>query len=240
MDYNLNILFGKNYLKNLFKKSDISICVSESIKQYFELKKSYVIYNGVLPMTDCEILFDKDDYFLFAGSLFPEKGIYQLLKAYVEFSKINLTTSLNICGTGNDENINRIKRIINQAGLKDRIKLLGYRNDVTKLLKKAKACIVASHYEAFGRITAEAMLLGCPVIGKASEGTLEIIKDERFGLLFNTEEELKNAMIYITEPANREKISMMINFSKERADLLFTQEELCKNILELYGNLKNK
>lgn len=237
-DYNLNILFGTSYLKKIFRKSDITICVSESVKKHFELTNGIVIYNGVASISDSEILFDKEDYFIFAGSLLPEKGIYELLKAFVEFSKINLTINLMICGTGNKENINRIERVINQAGLKDRIYLLGYRNDVTELLKKAKACIVASHYEAFGRITAEAMFVGCPVIGKASEGTLEIIKDESFGLLFNTEDELKNAMIYITDTANKEKISMMINFSKRKANLLFTQEELCKNILNIYDNLK--
>ena len=40
---------------------------------------------------------------------------------------------------------------------------------------------MASYNEAFSRINAEAMFMPCPVIGKPSEGTLELIQSEKFG-----------------------------------------------------------
>lgn len=239
-DYNLNILFGRKYFIKLLKKTDKTIFVSQSIQKYFKIQDGNVIYNGVMPKPVNQITFEKENYFIFAASLIPQKGVYDVLEAFVLFSKINNTTKLLICGTGNEENIKKIKKIIDDFGLQDRVKLLGYRNDILQLLKAAKACIIPSHYEAFGRITAEAMLLGCPVIGKASEGTLELIQDSRFGSLYNSKEELVHAMIFQGEPSNNAIISKMINAAKIRADKLFTQEQLCSNILEVYQSVSNK
>ena len=237
-DYSLNILYGRKHFVKLLNNSEQAICVSESVKEYFELKNAVVIYNGVMPKPTNEIIFEKEDYFIFAASLIPEKGIYDVLSAFIKFSKNNSSTVLVICGIGNDENNKKIKNIINEAGLNQRIQLLGYRTDILELLKKAKACIMSSYHEAFGRITAEAMLMGCPVIGKACEGTLEIIKEDRYGWLYSNEEELVNAMTFISEPINKEPIHLKIIEAKKRADSLFTQEKLCGKILNLYETIK--
>lgn len=237
-DYNLNILFGMKHLIKLFKKSDITICVSQSIKCFFQLDESIVIYNGVLSTTDDSLLFEKEDYFVFAGSLLPSKGIYDVLSAFISFSEQNNTTILKICGTGNEQNTKRIEAIIQEANLQHRIQLLGYRNDIVNLLKKSKGCIVASHNEAFGRITAEAMLMGCPIIGKATEGTLELIQSDTNGFLFTNETELLNSLLFLSNVENKEKITEKIISSKSRAELLFTQEILCKKMLEIYTTLK--
>ncbi|WP_312765415.1 glycosyltransferase [Epilithonimonas sp.] len=236
-DYNLNILYGRKYFIKLLKRSEKIICVSESIQKYFELKNASVIYNGVMPRSLDEINLEKENYFIFAASLLPKKGVYDVLSAFISFSKTNKDIELVICGTGNDENTTKIKNIIKDAGLEKRIKLLGYRSDVLELLKKAKACIVASHHEAFGRITAEAMLVGCPVIGKASEGTLEILQNDTYSLLYNTEEELTDCMTFMGSSRNTDAIKSKIIEAKKRADIAFTQEQLCENIQVLYKNL---
>lgn len=44
--------------------------------------------------------------------------------------------------------------------------------------------VIASRYEAFGRITIEAMLNELPVIGANSAGTAELITDGVTGLLY--------------------------------------------------------
>jgi glycosyltransferase involved in cell wall biosynthesis len=233
-DYNLNILFGIGYLKKLFSKSDKIICVSEAIKNYFGLEKSSVIYNGVMPTPTNNVLFEKENYFIFAASLFAKKGIYDLLAAFADFSEINPSINLIVCGTGDEENTSRITTIINNLGLQHRIQLYGYRSDLLELLRKAKACIVPSHSEAFGRITAEAMLMDCPVIGNSTEGTLEIIKDERYGYLYESQEELIKHMVFLSEFNNKEKIESKIISAKERAIEMFTQEKICDETYRVY------
>lgn len=236
-DYDLNILYGRKYLIKLFKRSEKIICVSESIKKYFELKNASVIYNGVMPRSLDDINLEKENYFIFAGSLLLKKGVYDVLSAFITFSKTNRDIKLLICGTGSDENIAMITNMIKDSGLEKRIKLLGYRSDVIELLKAAKACVVASHNEAFGRITAEAMLVGCPVIGKASEGTLEILQNETYGLLYKSEEELVDCMTFMGSYGNIRSIKSKIIAAKKKADIAFTQEQLCENIKVIYKNL---
>ena len=123
------------------------------------------------------------------------------------------------------------------AGLESRVKLFSYRKDVLDLLTKAKACVVSLHHEAFGRITDEAMLMGCPLIGNSSEGTSEIIIDEKFGLLFANEDELVKVMLFATDPINAEITNNKIAAAQERANVLFTQEKFSKNIEAVYNNI---
>lgn len=239
-DYNLDILYGRKHFIKLLKKTTETISVSQSIKKYFDLNNGLVVYNGVIPEPISDIIAVKKDYFIFAASLIPKKGVYDVLSAFFTFATGNDSTELWICGTGTTENTKKIKILIENAGLQKRVKLLGYRSDVLELLKSAKACIVPSYHEAFGRITAEAMLMGCPVIGKASEGTLEIIKDQSYGWLYIDENELVNAMTFITEPANNEEVATKISKAKVRADALFTQVQLSKNIMNVYQNVLKK
>ena len=48
----------------------------------------------------------------------------------------------------------------------------------------ADVILVCSQWEAFGRITVEAMLTGKAVIASANGGTTELIKDGENGLLY--------------------------------------------------------
>ena len=236
-DYSLKFLYGKKHFSKLLKRTEKVICVSHAVKNYFNLNDTSVIYNGVMPEPSSKILFEKENYFIFAGSLLPQKGIFDVLLAFIKFSKSNDEIQLVICGTGSAENTVKINNIISEAGLESRIKLYGYRTDVLDLLTKAKACIVSSHHEAFGRITAEAMLMGCLVIGNSSEGTLEIIKNEKYGFLYANEYELVNALLFAADPINAEITNSKIAAARERAFELFTQEKLSKNIEAVYNNI---
>src|SRR5206468_877378 len=78
--------------------------------------------------------------------------------------------------------------------LKDNVRLLGQRDDINDLMAKSTALIVPSIFEGFGRTTAEAIFNGCFVIGKNSGGTREIVEKINYGLLYDDEEELIEAM----------------------------------------------
>lgn len=237
-DYQINILYGLSHLKKIMRKSDEVICVSHEIQNYFELENnSEVIYNGVMSNPKEEIIFSKEDYFIYASSLSAKKGIFEVLSAYKIFSQTNSSTELYICGTGSEEITKSVLKYIDEQKLTNRIKLLGYRNDVLSLMKKAKACIMASQNEAFGRTTAEAMFMGCPVIGKATGGTLEIIQNKTYGYLYNTNGELIDWMIHFTDSKNADIINSIIVAANERAREFFTQEQLCNRVFDIYNTL---
>ena len=69
------------------------------------------------------------------------------------------------------------------AGLGDRLRLLGYREDVASLLAAADVFVLPSHFEGLPMSVIEAMLAGLPVIASELPGTREQVVREVTGLL---------------------------------------------------------
>ncbi|HEY0777465.1 MAG TPA: glycosyltransferase family 4 protein, partial [Gemmatirosa sp.] len=70
------------------------------------------------------------------------------------------------------------------AGLGDRVRFLGFRDDVAHLMELVDVVAHASvAAEPFGRVLAEAMLAGRPVVATRAGGATEIVRDGVTGLL---------------------------------------------------------
>lgn len=73
---------------------------------------------------------------------------------------------------------------IEQLGLKDRVRLLGFRNDVPDLINAVDVVVHASvRPEPFGRVILEGMLAGKLVIATDAGGVRELIEDDQTGRL---------------------------------------------------------
>jgi glycosyltransferase involved in cell wall biosynthesis len=68
-------------------------------------------------------------------------------------------------------------------GLGDRFQLLGYRDDVTRLIGGADVFVLASHHEGLPVSVMEALVLGVPVIAPAVGGLREAVTDGESGVL---------------------------------------------------------
>ncbi|MGS4343981.1 glycosyltransferase [Myroides odoratus] len=67
-------------------------------------------------------------------------------------------------------------------GLKDRVRFLGYRNDIPDLLNYSDVVVLSSHYEGFGLAIVEGMASSKPVVASDVEGLADIVRN--YGLLF--------------------------------------------------------
>jgi glycosyltransferase involved in cell wall biosynthesis len=70
-----------------------------------------------------------------------------------------------------------------RSGLGDRLRLLGYREDVAAILAAADIFALPSHFEAMPMSVIEAMLTGLPVVATAVRGPREQVIDGETGLL---------------------------------------------------------
>lgn len=77
-----------------------------------------------------------------------------------------------------------LQELIAVEGVGDRVRLVGFLDNVRPLLEQADVVLTCSRNEAFGRTTTEAMMLGKPVIGTDSGGTPELIDDGVTGFLY--------------------------------------------------------
>ena len=115
----------------------------------------------------------------------------------------------------------------------------GYVNNTKRYYLKADALLMCSKHEAMGRVTAEAMALGLPVIGRNSGGTAELIQHKKTGLLYETNYvELSEMMEEIM--VNRELYNEIKRESYLFAKNNFTIEQYSNTIYEILKNIKKE
>ena len=76
-----------------------------------------------------------------------------------------------------------MERLARALGLSDRVRFLGYRQDVPALLRQCDVFVLPSLWEPFGIALVEAMVLGMPVLACRSGGVPEVVRDGETGLL---------------------------------------------------------
>src|SRR3546814_11074829 len=80
----------------------------------------------------------------------------------------------------------RRRALMQQAarlGLGDRVRFLGWRDDVAALLRAADVFLCPSRHEPPGNVVIEAWAHGTPVVAAASQGPRPLIEDGTTGLL---------------------------------------------------------
>jgi len=195
-DFDWMIFPSKKSFERLIKKSDEIVCITEGIREHFNLQacnNASVVYNGIYPKENTSYCRQKENYFLCASRVVPVKGHHDVISAFAHFYKNHPDYKLIIAGFGDAQYMDKLKSMAVELQCSEAVEFVGYVNDVRNLMRKAKALIVGSIYEGFGRMTAEACYNGCLVIGRETGGTKEIL-DRTGGLFFNDITSLADCM----------------------------------------------
>ncbi len=114
------------------------------------------------------------------GRLAKIKAADVLLEALVPFfNSLNMyllyvgTPDINNRGT--KEMLQRIERMIDDGGVRDRVRFLGYRRDVPRLMASSDLLAHPTRAEGFGLVLAEAMATGLPIVATDAEAIPEIL-----------------------------------------------------------------
>lgn len=180
----------KDLKRELFQCADSLISISDCVKNAYRHKygvDSERIYDGLeVKRFMMDGLPDREENcFLLAGGLSRQKGQLDAIKAVNELVKNGMNIQLYIVGDGNEQYRWILKQYIRIYGLESHVHIDKYRKDLREYRKLCRYSITASRMEALGRVTIEAMLAGCIVIGADTGGTAEIIgKDSARGYLY--------------------------------------------------------
>ncbi|MEL5898973.1 glycosyltransferase family 4 protein [Clostridium sporogenes] len=122
-----------------------------------------------------------DDAFLVlsVGELNKNKNHETIIKAIAKLNNPNVYYI--ICGQGVLENY--LKDLINELGLQNNIKLLGYRRDIAEISKVSDMFVFPSFREGLSVALMEAMALRLPVVCSNIRGNVDLIKDGKGGYL---------------------------------------------------------
>lgn len=120
---------------------------------------------------------------LFAGRLYPQKGVDDLLFALDLLQHVRPNLRTLIVGDGPlRARLEETARLF-QLHQDRRVQFLGHREDVPRLLAASDLLVLPSKYEGLPNVVLEAMTQGKPVVATAAPGTTEVVRDEVTGLL---------------------------------------------------------
>ncbi len=180
------------------KTDDVSVCISESVKQNiqqnFILKNPVVLYNAVSDSGYTEMEagerkeFDDDKpviKIIIPGRLHPAKGHLFFLKVFHEFIlESDKPVVLVIAGGGSLEA--EINEFIKKNKLEYLASVTGFLSNKLLLgeMKKANLVLIPSISEGLGIVAIEALMLGKTVIASDAGGLKEVFTHGKNGYLF--------------------------------------------------------
>lgn len=226
----------KNFYKFMYKNSTAIVCISKAIankmSQYMPKDKIKVIYNGI-EIPDLEFKKKFSNNLLISGMISKKKGQWVAVEAVEILKNRGIDVNLYIAGKGEDANLGEYY-VCN----KDRIKKLGFVNDMKKVRSEMDIELMCSVSEGFGRTIIEGMASGLIVIAAAGGAAPELIKDGKNGFLFevNNPEQLATVIQQVIELTDEEKIKIR-NKSYIEAKNKFSEKKYVESIRDLYIKL---
>jgi glycosyltransferase involved in cell wall biosynthesis len=133
---------------------------------------------------------------------------------------------------GSGELEGELGRRITETGARDRIRLLGRRTDVGRLLAAADLFVFSSRYEGFGFALVEAMAARLPVVASDRSATPEIIGDGTHGLLFRLGDPEHLAERIAWALAHPREMSAMAERAATRVAERYREDEMLERTLQ--------
>ncbi|WP_207533047.1 glycosyltransferase [Desertivirga arenae] len=214
--------FVKWFSYQVYRKSKAIVIPAKGIEDCFKKYKAFekvtnfqTIHNpvGRLGPGSQTPIYDRQ-FILGVGRLDPQKGFDLLIDAYFKLQPVHL--DLLISGDGPERTALQDK--IRRYGLESRIKLIGFKNNISSYYQQAEMFVLSSRNEGYPNALVEAMSFGCPVVAANCEfGPSEIVINEKNGLLVRPESSsalLKGIERLINDPILKYRISqnaIMIN-----------------------------
>lgn len=166
------------------------------------------------------------------GSLSKKKGFETAMRVVAKVR--NKIASYTIVGEGTERN--RLEWLVQKLELEDKVKLIGWSDDVQTYLHQADLQLIPSVWEGFGLVAVEGMSTGLPVVASDVDGLRDIIN------VRNPSVDLVKNYENLDEWA--EKIEAMIGLMEIKANVLavasrkqsekFSLDEMVAKYAEVY------
>lgn len=168
---------------------------------------------------------------LAAGRLHPNKAFDVLIRALARMPE----THLWLAGEGPLEG--ELKALALAEGVTQRIRFLGWRNDVPALLAAADALVCPSRIEPLGNVVIEAWAHGRPVVAAASVGPKSLIEHGKSGLLVPIDE--AGALTDAVRNVLRDKdlASRLIAGGRAAYERSFTEAAVVRRYLDFFSKV---
>lgn len=128
----------------------------------------------------------------------------------------------------------RVEELIERKGLKEKVILTGFREDLPAFLSALDLFVLPSRSEGFGRANLEAMAAGLPVVSTTAGGISEVVKNGETGLLVPPGDPAALAAA-ITRLAEDESLRKKFGESGRRRAASFTIDRMVRGVTDVYN-----
>lgn len=234
--------------RRLLHKNNYRIVITKDIARHLGIENSLntvIIYNGIqikgpsYPNNGQSV--ERGNFFLYAGRLELGKGILELLNAYNEYVN-KVVDPLNLYVAGDGILKNAVIDFVNKHSLNNKVRLLGSVDNIVDYMKIAKAVVVPSLSEGFGRVMAEAMFSRCIVIGNNTGGTKEQFDNgveltgAEIGFRYNNNKELVSIMQMVSS-SDEKFLDLYRGRASDVVNKLYTPEVYVREVNALYDRI---
>ena len=227
---------GRERLIRLINGADARIAVSTFVKEHWRMveKNTFMIHNAIFPAEDAVYVPSKDKYVLFESYYLTEaKGSRIAIQAFGKSLLGKEGYRLVMMGNCPKEYKESLMATAQEFDCDKSVEFLPCQTDVKPFITKASALVMASRYEGLGRVAAEAMFYGCPVIAHASGGTLDLVQDGKTGYLFQSIDDCAALLRNVCLNDQEEMILRAQRFAVDN----FSVDKYGSRILEVYHSL---
>ena len=162
------------------------------------------------------------------GRIIPWKGQDVVMRALAQVPSV---VALFVGEEEDGGYANELRLLATKLGIAERVRFLGFREDVPQLMRLVDCVVHAStNPEPFGRVVVEGMLAGRPVIATRAGGVPEIIEDGVSGILVppGNPDELAAAIVRVlSDPVGTERLAQR---GHARALELFNEKRMLREI----------
>lgn len=173
---------------------------------------------------------------LMVGRLVAEKGYLELFRAMEGLDGARLWVVGERLESDHATSVEgEIRRIRDDPELSRRIRFLGYRDDVDRLMRGADVFTLPSHREGMPRSIIEAMMSGLPVVATDIRGSREEVVDEDTGYLVPVGDPLalrRRLEALVRDPSSRRAMGVA---GRERALRLYDERRVIDRQLHHLG-----
>jgi glycosyltransferase involved in cell wall biosynthesis len=173
----------------------------------------------------------------FLGRLWEQKHPQALVPTLVELLRQfpQLDPVLLIAGDGPLRG--EVIRMAKLSGVEERVRLLGWRNDVPVVMSAADVVYLPSLWEGLPRTLIEAAAFGIPAVATDVKGNREVIVEQETGFLVPPNDVASAASALGTILTSSEKRLAMEASAAQRGRLLYDSRETARKIERIYHEL---
>ena len=174
---------------------------------------------------------DPEDFVLsYVAEIIENKNQIMLLDAFEPVLKAVPNAKLLLVGPEHDDGA--LRKAIHSKGLQKEVLLLGWRNDVPKLLHLSDIYVASSKSEGLGLNLIEAMACNLPVIATKNRGHAETVQHGKTGFLVE-QNDSANMAAYVLQLHESEELRKSICAQAQQDIEKYETEAAIKELVEM-------